>query len=147
MRERYGLDRAPVGRFIVVAVIVAAFVGVLVMVGVFITRDEVEGRLLTWKVISPTRVDLRYSVTRPSGTAVTCVLRAQDRHRVDLGYATVELPASAAGSSETQIMDFALATLAPAYTVEVLGCADGDGPRVPGPQFPPGVVPPDQPAA
>ncbi len=40
---------------------------------------------------------------------------------------------------------YALRTLAPAYTTELLGCAVGEAPRVIQPQFPPGVVPPDQP--
>ena len=141
------MDRAPVGRYVLVAVIVAAFVAALALVAYFITREPIDSRLLTWKVTSPSRVDLRYSVTRPAGTPVVCVIRAQDKHRIDLGYARVEVPAAGAGDDPTAVLDYALATLAPAFTVEVLGCGEGDGPSVPDPQFPPGVVPPSQPAA
>lgn len=141
------MARAPLGRYIAVGALVAAFVIVLVFVGVLVTRPKVDSALITWKVVSPSRVDLRYSVTRPSDVAVTCILRAQDKSRIDLGYARVDLAAGQAGGDQTTIHDYALATIAPAYTVEVLGCAVGDVPNVPGPQFPPGVVPPDQPAS
>jgi hypothetical protein len=40
---------------------------------------------------------------------------------------------------------YALATIAPAYVVEVLGCSADAVTRIIGPQFPPRVVPPDQP--
>ena len=48
-------------------------------------------------------------------------------------------------ADDVVISTFALRTLAPAYTVELLGCATGAAPKVPPPQFPPGVVPPAQP--
>ncbi len=145
MQARYGMDHSPTGRYLLAGGVIAAFVGILVMVGYFLVQSPVEGKLLSWSVAGPDRVDVRYSVTRASGVQVRCILRAQDRTRADLGYAVVDLPPRSSSDSETGVFDYSLATLAPAFTVEVLGCADGE-PRVPGPQFPPGVVPPQQPA-
>jgi hypothetical protein len=141
MQERYGLDRRPVGRWIGVGVLVAVFVAIIAFVTVALSGSRVDARLVTWHVAAPDRVDMRIEVRRPAGTAVTCVLRAQDQHRIDLGYATLDLPPGA----DRVVVDYALRTLAPAYTAELLGCDVDGAPQVPPPQFPPGVVPPAQP--
>ena len=141
MQERYGLDRRPIGPRIGVAVLVVAFVGALVYVTLGLTRSPIEARLLTWEQPSPDRVDMTIAVRRPADVAVTCVLRAQDGDRVDVGYAVVDIPV---GEDSVQLT-YALRTLAPAYNVELLGCSADGAPQVPPPQFPPGVVPPEQP--
>lgn len=143
MRERYGLDRRPVGRWIAVTVVVLAFLGILAWVTVGMTTDNVQTRLISWGVVAPDRVDITYQVRADPSTAIECVLRAQDENRIDVGYAEVTVPPRP--SDDVVISTFALRTLAPAYTVELLGCATGAAPKVPPPQFPPGVVPPDQP--
>ena len=141
MQERYGLDRRPIGRWIAVVVLVLSFVAVLAFVGFGVTRSPIEPRLVTWEVVAPDRVDMTIEVRRPAADEVQCVLRAQDVNRIDVGYAVVTIPA---GSGEVSL-DYSLRTLAPAYTAELLGCATGGLPGVPPPQFPPGVVPPEQP--
>ena len=141
MRERYGLDRRPVGRRIAVGVILAAFVGAMVFVYVGVSGNPVESRLVAWDDVAPDRVDITISVNRPADAEVTCVLRAQDENRIDVGYATVVLPPGEA----TVLLDYSMRTLAPAYTAELLGCSIDGPPTVSPPQFPPGVVPPEQP--
>lgn len=143
MQERYGLDRRPVGRWIVVAVLVAAFVGILAWVTIALSSDNVQTRLISWTVVGPDHVDITYQVRPDPEAAIQCVLRAQDENRIDVGYASVTVPAQPA--DDVVIATYALRTLAPAYTVELLGCASGAAPKVPPPQFPPGVVPPGQP--
>jgi hypothetical protein len=143
MQERYGLNRRPVGRWAVVSIVLAVFVGVLAWVAVAVSSDNVATRLITWEVVGPDHVDITYQVRPDPGTAIQCVLRAQDENRIDVGYASVTVPPQPA--DDVVISTYALRTLAPAYTVELLGCATGAPPRVPPPQFPPGVVPPDQP--
>jgi hypothetical protein len=140
MRQRYGLDRRPVGRWIALTVLGVAFVGALVFVAIGVTSNPVDSRLLTWQVVGPDRIDLTFQVKRPASAEVTCVLRAQDDKRVDVGYATVTV---APGDSE--LVDYRLRTIAPASTVELLGCSVDGAPSVAPPQFPPGVVPPEQP--
>ncbi|MDP1877682.1 MAG: DUF4307 domain-containing protein [Actinomycetota bacterium] len=146
MQARYGVDRRPVGRWIGIGVVALVFTAILVGVTVALTtRDSVQNRLLSWTVQGPDRVDLTYQVT-PDGTEVVqCILRAQDSRRIDVGYA-VEAVAPTA-NRVPEIRAYSLRTLAPAYTTELLGCATGTLPAVPPPQFPPGVVAPEQPWA
>jgi len=141
MQERYGLDRRPVGRWIGIGIVLVAFVAALGFVTVGISGDPVETRLVTWDDVAPDRVDMAVQVKRPADVEVTCVLRAQDSRRIDVGYATVVIPP---GDGEVAL-DYSLRTLAPAYTAELLGCSSEGVPNVPPPQFPPGVVPPEQP--
>ena len=143
MQERYGLDHRPVGRWIAVGLLIVAFVAVLAFVGRGLTSNGTATRLIAWKVVAPDRVDITYQATADTGVEVQCVLRAQDSNRIDLGYATTTLPADPA--AQVVISTYRLRTLAPAYTAELLGCAAGGAPQVPPPQFPPGVVPPEQP--
>ncbi len=141
MQARYGLDRRPIGRWLAVALLVLGFVGVLVFVTVGLSSNPVEARLVTFEVVSAERADARVTVQKPADEEVVCVLRAQDEIRVDVGYATVVLPP---GESDV-LLDYSLRTLAPAFTVELLGCSVDGPPGVSPPQFPPGVVPPTQP--
>jgi hypothetical protein len=141
MRERYGLDRRPVGRRIAVGVLVLAFLAAMVFVYVGVSGNPVESRLVSWDDVAADRVDVTISVNRPADTEVTCVLRAQDENRIDLGYATVVIPPG----EPTVLLDYPMRTLAPAYTAELLGCSVDGPPNVSPPQFPPGVVPPEQP--
>jgi hypothetical protein len=143
MQERYGLDRRPVGRWIAVGVVTLAFVGALVFVAVGMGSGGLQTRLITWAVVGPDRVDITFQVQPDPDAPVTCVLRAQDENRIDVGYASVAIPPQSTDAAV--ISTYPLRTLAPAYTVELLGCAAGETPRVPPPQFPPGVVPPEQP--
>ena len=141
MQERYGLNRSPIGRRIGVFALAVTFAGVLVFVFFGVTSNPVDSRLVAWDDVAPDRVNITISVKRPADAEVTCVLRAQDANRIDLGYATVVLPP---GEAEL-FVDYSLRTIAPAYTAELLGCAIDGPPAVPPPQFPPGVVPPAQP--
>ena len=143
MQERYGLDRRPIGRWIAVSAVILAFAGALAFVVAAMSKGGVETRLITWKVIAPDHVDITFQASPDSAMPVDCVLRAQDANRIDVGYATLTIPPQDADN--VVISTFAMRTLAPAYTVELLGCAAGESPRVPAPQFPPGVVPPEQP--
>lgn len=141
MQARYGLDRRPVGRWIAIGVIAVAALAAFAWVTFALIRPTVDSRLITWSVVGPDRADLTFEIDRAADGDVTCVVRGQDEDRVDVGYATVVIPAGASRVSTT----YSMRTLAPAYTVELLGCAFGDGPRVPPPQFPAGVIPPAQP--
>ena len=141
MQHRYGLDRRPVGRWIAVALLVLAFAIALAVVARALTKAPVDGTLVTWQAVAPDRVDARIQVRRAQDVPVTCVLRAQDFNRVDVGYATIEVPV---GGTQVEL-PYSLRTLAPATITELLGCSEDGTPRVTPPQFPPGVVAPAQP--
>jgi len=104
------------------------------------SRSAVAVDLRSWSAASD-HVDLTFTVARRSSEPLNCVIRAQDRTRADVGYATVVVNPV----GEVTAVRYALATIAPAYVVEVLGCSADGPPRVIEPQFPPRVVPPDQP--
>jgi hypothetical protein len=138
MRERYGLDQRDWPTVALVAVIIAAFLGILLWITVASGTRDVQFRLLSWTVVSPTQVNITYEVRPPKDRTAYCVLRAQDSTRTDVGYRIVELPTG----SDYQRITTELTTLIPAYTVEILGCGLDEPPLVNEPQFPPGVVPP-----
>lgn len=142
MQKRYGLDKSNTGRNALIGAIVLFFTATLGFVGYSLLQNDIQFKLLAWDDLAADRVDITFEVRRDSETAVDCVLRAQDRNRIDVGYAIVTLAAGEPYVRQT----YALRTLAPAFTAELLTCvASGDSIRVPGPQFPAGVSPPDQP--
>jgi Domain of unknown function (DUF4307) len=142
MRERYGMDRRPTAGAALSVLLALAFIATLGWVTWSTTRGGVQADLRSWRAY-PDHVDVVVAVSTASPGAVTCVIRAQDRTRADVGYANVTLPSAL----EPTTVTYRLHTIVPAYVVEVLGCAVGQAPRVTGPQFPPGVVPPAQPWA
>lgn len=142
MRERYGMDRRPTAGAALTLLLVLAFIAALGWVTWSTTRGGVQADLQSWQAY-PDHVDVVVTVSTGSPGAVTCVIRAQDRTRADVGYASLRLPSAL----EPTTVTYRLRTIVPAYVVEVLGCAVGQAPRVTGPQFPAGVVPPAQPWA
>ena len=142
LQARYGIGRRPwlaMGAGIVAA---AAFVAALAFVTFNLISPKVTYELLAWNDIAADRVDVTFDIRRSAEWDVYCVLRAQDDSRTDVGYAVVPIPR---GTSYVQLT-YSLRTLAPAYIVEILACQAGSPPeRVVPPQFPPGVVAPDQP--
>jgi hypothetical protein len=142
MRQRYGLDRNPWPVRILIAVAVGLFTALLVFFALRLTDQPIEARLLVWQQPQLDRLDITFEVNKPAGLATTCVLRAQDGDRVDVGYSSVELPAPPGYAQQT----YRMRVLGPASVVEILACGPtGEPLRVPPPVFPPGVVPPEQP--
>ena len=142
MRERYEVGRTSWWTYTGIGAVVAAFAAALVFVGWQLASPQVDYRVLTWSVVAPDRTDITFEVRRAAEADVYCVLRAQDSTWADVGYAIAVVPRGTSYAQQT----YSLRTLAPAYGIEVLGCAVGAPPdRVPPPQFPPGVVPPEQP--
>ena len=142
MQERYGFGKGHTTRNVVVIGVISVFAAILAFVVVSLAQNNIQFRLLAWNDLPPDRVDITFEVRKPEDLAVVCVIRAQDRNRIDLGYQEVAIPT---GSAYQQIT-YRLRTLAPAFTAELLTCvAQGEVTRVPGPQFPAGVAPPAQP--
>jgi len=142
MKQRYGIRPTPWTTKVLVGVVVLAYAIAIGYVFVQLAGRSVESQLLVWTQPLPDRVDITFEVERRGGDSVTCVVRAQDPDRVDLGYATTDIEAG-----ETYVQStYSLRVLGPAAVVEVLTCVpSGEQLRVPGPQFPPGIVPPQQP--
>ena len=142
LQARYGVRRTPWWAFAAIGLVIAGFVAALAYVAYNLVAPGVQPKLLAWKVEGRDRVDVTFEVRRSDQADVYCVIRAQDETRTDVGYAVVPLARGTTYVQET----YPLRTIAPAYVVELLGCEAGQAPtRVPQPQFPPGVVPPEQP--
>jgi len=141
MRQRYGMDRRSWAGAALGTGVLVAFAAALVWIWLGLGTDRVESQLLTWDDSKPGRVTMVLNVRKPPATEVICVLRAQDRTRVDVGYAVIDIPAQPSDVTVT----YELAVLAPAFLAEVLGCSAQGQPQVPAPQFPPGVPAPSQP--
>jgi hypothetical protein len=142
LQARYGIGRRPWLAIVGGVIAAAAFVAALAFVTFNLLSPQVTYEVLAWDDVSADRVDVTFDVRRAPEWDVYCVIRAQDESRADVGYAIVPIPR---GTSYAQLT-YSLRTLAPAYIVEVLACEAGAPPqRVVPPQFPPGVVPPEQP--
>ena len=142
LQARYGIGRRSRLPLIAGIIGVAAFIAALAFVTLNLVSPKVTYKLLAWNDIAADRVDVTFEVRRSADADVYCAIRAQDETRTDVGYAVVPLARGTTYVQET----YPLRTIAPAYVVELLGCEAGQAPtRVPQPQFPPGVVPPEQP--
>ena len=142
LQARYGVGRRSRLPLIAGLIGIAAFIAALAFVTFNLVSPKVTYELLAWNDVAADRVDVTFDVRRSQEWDVYCVLRAPDESRTDVGYAVVGLPR---GTSYEQVT-YPLRTLAPAFVVEVLACEAGAPPeRVVPPQFPPGVVPPEQP--
>ena len=142
IRARYGLDRAPWPRRILIGTVLAAYAAVVLWVAVAVEDTPVESKLIVWQQAGPDRVDVTFEVRRDAATPVTCAIRAQDGDRTDVGYAEVEFPPGADYVQTTYL----LRVLGAAVIAEVLDCRPtGEPLGAPGPQFPPGIAPPEQP--
>jgi hypothetical protein len=141
MRERYGLGQRSWGTVLVVGVVIVAFFAALAFIVFAFSSDQVQSRLLGWEIVAEDRVDITFEVRPPDDRDVVCVLRAQDSTRADVGYARVVIP----GGTPYVRQTYSLRTLIPAYTAELLDCGFADSLDVVPTQFPPGIVPPEQP--
>ncbi len=138
MRARYGMDRSNWRTISLVVVVVAIFFGAVAWATFNLGRESVQSRLLTWTVTAPDQVTLEFEVLNPENEPAICVVRAQDAKHIDVGYSQVQV----APSTGYVRVPYELTTLAPAFAVELLGCASGSAPNVSPPNFPPGVAPP-----
>jgi hypothetical protein len=105
------------------------------------SHQIVSSRLNAFTVISDHQVSVTTEVSRPENTTTYCVLRAQNADHVDVGYATVTVPAG----QRTVTFSYPLNTESRAVLAEVLNCSATLSMRVPPPDFPPGVKIPSQP--
>ena len=142
MAARYGTARPRTGTRVAAGVTIAAFLVAVGYVTWQLATSSVHSQLIGFSVVSDSRVDVTFEVSRHSGAATTCAIRAQAPSHADVGYAVVTITPG----QEYLQTTYPLATLARATTAEVLGCADRGPPHVDAPSFAPGTVnPPQQP--
>lgn len=146
LNARYGLKKNRDRRTtVVVATLATALAGYLWWAFFVGANAPVTATLLTYEITSASAVNVVFETTTRAGLSgpFTCVIRAQDAQRIDVGYALYDVRASN-GAKRTN--EWTLTTRKAAQFVEVLACAPGrERPAAaPAPQFPPGVKAPDQ---
>ena len=123
----------------VVAVVVVAFLAVIGWVGWRMATPAVQSKLLSYSVVSDSAVDVTFEIRRDELGHRVRAARPDAKH-VDVGYAEVTITRGRAYVQPT----YRIATLAPATTVEPLGCEPDEAPLVHPPQFAPGTTNPPQ---
>jgi hypothetical protein len=76
-----------------------------------------QGTVLSYSVISDSRLEVSLQVQKPADHPATCRVQAKDGRGGEVGYAEVRV----AGGANVQLT-YALATKGRAVTVDVLGC-------------------------
>jgi hypothetical protein len=141
IQARYGMDRSNWRTAGLVILVIVLFFGAVAFVTVNLGRESVQARLISWTVVAADHVSLEIEVMNPAKEPAFCIIRAQDEKHIDLAYSQQMIP-PADGFVRIPIE---LRTLAPAFTVELLGCESGHPPQVSESNFPPGVAAPEQP--
>lgn len=146
LSARYGSpghsNRKTVAIVSLLAAALAAYLWWAFFVG---ANPAVTASLLTYDITSPSSVTVTFETkTRPGLQGpFTCVIRAQDDERIDVGYALFDVRPT---NGAPRTIEWVLTTRRAAQFVEVLACDQGvERPaKAPAPQFPPGVLPPQQ---
>ena len=142
LRDRYGLPRPKTGLVVAGLLIAALVAGLIGFISHYVLTHQVVGRMISFSVTSPTRVDMKFYIAHAPAGPVTCVLRAQDVHHVDVGYAylTTIVP-----DNTPVTITYPLTTASRATIAEVLACGSGlTPPHAPAPEFYPGQPAPSQ---
>lgn len=140
--DRYGIRPRP-WRLIAAAgaLVVGAAGYLLTSIGGNIAAGG-EVTLLVWAKMPDNSVSLSWSVHRADNASVTCVIRAQDSDRFDVGYAVVRVK-DTAGTPQFRTRIFARGQIF-AVPTPVCEPVEPDSSNVPGAHFRPGLLPPAQ---
>jgi len=141
LQDRYGYRRTPrttIALFALICLALAVFGG---WTANRFANPEVRWKILAWKAVDATHSTVSFEIRRAATSTVECVVRAQDKYRQDVGYATLSIPPGPEYLQET----YPIATRALAFTVEVLACETPGNLYVAPEQFPPGTTNPPQP--
>jgi len=142
MQARYGTSRRVWTPYLVTGLVIIVAAALWGGWNYKQSHAIVSSRLNAFKVVGSHKVNIKFEVSRPANTTTYCVLRAQNANRVDVGYATVTVPAG----QTTVAFTYPLNTESKAVLAEVLNCSATLPMRVPPPNFPPGVKIPSQPS-
>lgn len=140
MQLRYGVRKSRFVPIVVGLLIMCSVAGALFFKENSAKHPIVSSRLLAFKVESNTQVSVSFEVSRGTDQKTYCVIRAQDKRRADVGYATLAFPSGASYFKTTYVLQ----TESLAVLAEVLNCSSSKVMRVPPPNFPPGVKIPAQ---
>lgn len=142
IRARYGVTDRP--RWVTpLLVCLGVLMTVVASVMAYQLSDPaIAAGVVGYSTVADDHMSIQFQLQRRDPATATCVLRARAEDGFDVAYATVELPVGEGRTTHA----FELRTAYRALVGELLGCGvDGPPADVPGAQFRPGVVPPEQP--
>ena len=137
--ERYGIKpRNPLLRGLIwtLSLIVVGYIFLQINQG---QQNNIETRLISWEVSSPTTVEITWNVSQSSNRPLFCILRAQDSEQFDVGFAIFKIPDPMEDSQFTQTLQ----TTESSYAVLNPRCEQNVS-TLTGPHFRPGLLPPAQ---
>lgn len=142
IQERYGITDRPAWVPAVLIGLGVAFLAFVGFLGLRLSNAAIDAGVLSYKTVSDDRMDIGFEVERRDVSPATCVLRARSMDGFDVGYAVVELAPAEGRTYHT----FRMRTAYRALVGELVGCGlDEAPPGIPGAQFRPGVIAPEQP--
>lgn len=121
--ERYGRTRATASRrrsSIIAGAAIAVIVGVIAWMSFGNASNAVSASATAYKVVDASATTVTFQLTAPAGSAVACVLEADDTDHGIVGWRVIEYPASAAGRNRT--LTEAIPTVGRATTGLVNSC-------------------------
>ena len=142
IRARYGISDRPRWIPVLLAALGLGFLAAVTIVGWRVANPAIDAGVTAYDTVADDHMVLRYELVRRELSPATCVLRARAEDGFDVAYVAVELPAAQGRTTH----EYDLRTAYRALVGELVGCGlDGPPPGIPGAQFRPGVVPPEQP--
>ena len=142
IQKRYGITDRPRWVPVAVGALGIAFFALVLLLGVRLSNAAIDAGVLGYKTVSDEHMTIDFEVERRDQTPATCVLRARAKDGFDVGYAVVVLEPAEGRTNHT----YEMATASRALVGELLGCGlDEPPPGIPGAQFRPGAIPPEQP--
>lgn len=137
LHERYGIRPPSPYRWVAIAaaVLVAAPTAIYAA-SRYVATQQVPFALISWASLDEQHAQVIWEL-EASSEQRWCVVRAQDFDHFDVGFAVVPVRAGVTR------MEYGLATREHPLAVDITAC-ETDVYSLPGPQFPPGVLPPQQ---
>lgn len=122
-RQRYGGPLvSPRTAKILVAVAGAVFVAVVIVVGLFVAREEVRYDVLAYDHLAVDRIGVDFVVTMAPGTEATCRIQAMNEGRAQVGFVETTIPAQTERRTAHHVE---ISTQGEAVSAEVVGCTVG----------------------
>ena len=137
LHERYGIRPPSPWRWVAIAAALVVFVPTgIYAASRYVATQQVPFALISWSAVDEHQVRVMWKLDARSERR-WCVVRGQDFDHFDVGFAVVPVEAHA-----TQV-EYTMTTTERPLAVDVVAC-DADAYALPGPQFLPGVLPPEQ---
>ncbi|ATG51344.1 hypothetical protein CFK38_07235 [Brachybacterium vulturis] len=97
----------------------AAFLAVVVYVGLQVSQNPVRSELLAYDHLADDVIAVDFQVTMDPGTAATCTIQALNKGRAQVGFVETEIPAQETRRSAHHVE---ISTQGDAVSAEIIDC-------------------------